>query len=235
MHDHQLYLSTLSDFARTLLAPYDVHSTLHQLTLRITDVLGLLGSGVSLAEGDRLVFDAGVGDRVGVLEQMQQDTQVGPCVEAFRTGQVVAVADLRLVPPDRWPAYCRAAERLDVRAVASIPMWLGDQKVGALDLYNAEVRAWEEDDMAAAQVMADMATGYLINASKHRQQQELSEQLQHALTSRVLIEQAKGMVAARHGITPETAFERLRGHARRNGATLGDVAHAVVHLGLDVE
>ena len=233
LYDHSLYLRTLSEFTRVLLTPYDVHVVLDQLATRVTEVLGLLGSGVSLAEGDRLAFDAGVGGPVTVLERLQEATQIGPCVTAFRSGQVVTVSDLG-GENERWPAYCRTARALGVQAVASIPMRLGDQAVGAMDLYAAESRTWDEDDMSAAVVMADMATAYLINASQHRQQVELAEQPQHALDARVVIEQAKGMIAGKAGITPDAAFDQLRRHARGRGATVRAVAEAVVNLGLDL-
>jgi AmiR/NasT family two-component response regulator len=83
-------------------------------------------------------------------------------------------------------------------------------------------------------VMADMATAFLINASTHRQQVELAEQLQGALDARVVIEQAKGMIAAKRGITPDAAFDQIRRHARGRGAAVRAVAEAVVHLGLDL-
>lgn len=233
MYDHQLYLRTLSEFARVLLTPYDVQSMLGELTHRVTGVLGLLGSGVSLGQGERLEFDTGVGGEVAEVEQVQQRTQVGPCVTAFRSGEIVAISDVA-AGFDRWPEYSRAAARVGIHAVASIPLRLAEQPVGALNLYAGKPREWEADDMAAAVVMGDMATGYLLNASKHRQQVELADQLQHALDSRVLIEQAKGMLAARHEITPTAAFERLRRHARERGASVHAVADAVVHLGMEI-
>lgn len=233
MHDHQLFLRTLSEFTRSLLTPYDVHVMLAELAGQVTHVLGLVGSGVSLAEGDRLIFDVGVGDQAEALEELQEETQLGPCVAAFHSGRIVRISDLG-AEVDRWPAFCRLAELRDIRAVASIPMRLGDQRVGALNLYAREVRAWDEDDMTAAVVLADMATAYLINASKHQQQVQLAEQLQRALDGRVLVEQAKGMLAARHDTTPDVAFEHLRRYARGRGASVREVAAAVVQLGLDI-
>lgn len=234
MYDHQLYLRTLSEFARALLMPYDVQSMLEELTRRVTAVLGLHGSGVCLADGDQLAFDLGLGGAATEMEKVQEETQTGPCVAAFRSGKVVSVPDLS-AEAERWPAYCAAAERVGIRAVASIPMRLGARQVGVLDLYADEVRPWDEGDRAAAVVMADMATAFLINASAHQQQVQLTEQLQSALDSRVLVEQAKGMLAARHDITPDEAFDRLRRHARRRGAAVHAVAEAVVSLGLDVD
>ncbi len=234
MHDHQLYLRTLSEFTRALLTPYDAHAALGELATRVTDVLGIIGSGVSLAEGDKLVFDAGVDNRVVELERIQDETQAGPCVTAFRSGEVVAVSDLT-TEADRWPVYCAAAASLGIRSVASIPMRLGERRVGALNLYDEHVRAWDVDDTAAAVVLADMATSYLINASTHHQQVLLAEQLQRALDSRVVLEQAKGMIAARHGLAPDVAFERMRAHARARGVTIRSIAEAVVQLGLDLK
>lgn len=110
---------------------------------------------------------------------------------ACYTGEVVAVADLARTS-DGWDAYRSVATELGVGAVAGVPMSLGGQVVGALNLYASGVRDWSEQDLAAVQVLADMCTGLLINASQLRQQEQLSDQLQQALHSRVVIEQAKG-------------------------------------------
>jgi len=104
----------------------------------------------------------------------------------------------------------------------------------ALNLYSREPRDWSEEDITVAGVMADMATGYIVNASKLVQQRQLNTQLQHALDSRVVIEQAKGITAQRCGITVEEAFQRIRHHARSHNNTLRSVADAIVHAGLQV-
>jgi GAF domain-containing protein len=228
-----MYLRTLSEFARALLTPYDVQAALEELTARIAVVLGLTGSGVSLCRGDRLEFDTGLGGAAAELEKVQQRTQDGPCVTAFRTGVPVTVSDL--VTHGRWPAYEQAAAEVGIHAVASIPLKIGDRSVGALNLYAAEPREWHPDDVAAAAVMGDMATGYLLHASAHKQQVELADQLQHALDHRLVIEQAKGMLAARHETSPDEAFERLRRHARSKGVSVHAVADAVVSLGMDLD
>jgi GAF domain-containing protein len=233
MYDHKLYLRTLSEFTRVLLTPYDIHAALVELADRVTHVLDLRGSGVSLAQGGRLEFDTGNKVDIAALEQVQQDTQSGPCVDAFHTGAPVVVADLT-AETRRWPRYCQVAQQLGISAVASIPMRLDGQAVGAFNLYARGVRVWEPQDVAAAIVMADMATAYLINASHHHQQEQLAEQLQQALDARLLIEQAKGMLAARHQISPDQAFERLRHHARDRRAKVHAVAQAIVELGLDI-
>jgi len=232
MYDHSLFVRVLSDFTRRLLTPYDVNAALAELADRVTEVLGLLGSGVSQARDGRLEFDTAYGAEVAAIERVQLEVQAGPCVTAFRTGEVVAVTDVG-DESGRWPEYCRAAAAAGVTSVASIPLQLGDRPVGALNLYAQGRRDWSSDDVAAATVLADMATACLINASHHRQQVELTRQLQHALDSRLVIEQAKGILAGRRNITPEKAFTIIRGHARSHNATVSTVAEGVVRLGLD--
>lgn len=233
MLDHPIYLKTLSEFAGALLTPYEVHTALGELADRVAEVLGLAGSGVSLARDGRLEFDTAHGAAIAEIERVQERSQVGPCVTAFRTGRVVLVPDLTACR-DRWPQYCDAAARAGIAAVASLPMQLnGGPVVGALNLYADRPRDWPEEDVAAATVLADMATAYLINASQHHKQVALNEQLQHALDSRVIIEQAKGALAARRQITADEAFDRIRRYARSHQATVTSVADAVVRHDLD--
>jgi GAF domain-containing protein len=235
LYDHALYLRTLSEFTRVLLTPYEIHTALDELADRVTAVLGLAGSGVSLAEDERLEFDTAVGPAVAELERVQERLQLGPCVTAFHTGKVVAVDDLS-GRDDEWPEYCATAADLGITAVASMPLQLsGDHPpVGALNLYADGPRSWTPEDLAAARVLADMATAYLVNASHHQQQVQLAEQLQRALDSRVVIEQAKGVLVARHRIDPGEAFERIRCQARSHNRTVLAVATEVVALRLDL-
>jgi GAF domain-containing protein len=120
--------------------------------------------------------------------------------------------------------------RLSIAGVAAVPMRLADQVIGALNLYDAGPREWSDPDIAIAGVLADMAT----SASKLRQQEQLSEQLQHALESRVVIEQAKGITAFQHSVSIDEAYQLIRGHARNNNASLRAVAEAIVSAGLHV-
>jgi GAF domain-containing protein len=230
-HDQKLYLRTLSEFTRTLITPYDVDTVFGELTSGVNELLGLSGSGVALAREGRLEFASAAPGAVAALERVQTETQSGPCVTAFREGRVCVVEDLR-ARVELWPAYCAVAERAGIQAVAGIPLHLEQWNVGALNLYSTSVRAWTDRDIAAATVMADMATAYLINASAFDKQKRLAEQLQHALDSRILIEQAKGVLANEHGISVDEAFVHLRKHARDRGASVQAVADAVVNVGL---
>ena len=113
-------------------------------------------------------------------------------------------------------------------------MRLADQTIGALNIYDAAARDWSEDDLAAAGVLADVATSYLVNASTLRQQQQLNEQLTQALESRAVLEQAKGMTANDAAVSVDEAHRRIRRHARSHNTSLRAVAEAIVNLGLRV-
>lgn len=233
MYDQSLFLQTLSRFARVLPAQYDLELALAELTESVAAVMGLVGSGVTMAEDGRLRFVTAVSQASGELERIQEQQQAGPCQDAYDTGEVVCVSDVR-VETNRWPEFAAAATRLGVAGVAGIPMRLSNQIIGALNLYSSTPREWSEEDLAAATVLADVATSYVINASKMRQQQQLSEQLQQALESRVVIEQAKGITAQQHAVTVDEAFHLMRGHARSNNASIRAVAEAIVAVGLQV-
>jgi GAF domain-containing protein len=233
MYDRQLFLKTLSRFAVVLPAHYDLEAALTELTESVTQVLGLSGSGVTMAEEGRLRFVTAVSDASGELERNQEQQQAGPCRDAYDTGEVIRVVDVRLESA-HWPEFAATASRLSVAGVAGIPMRLADQIIGALNLYALGPREWSDEDIAVASVLADVATSYVVNASKLRQQEQLSEQLQQALESRVVIEQAKGITAQKNAVTIDQAYHLMRGHARSNNASLRTVAEAIVAVGLRV-
>jgi GAF domain-containing protein len=233
MYDQSLFLHTLSRFAVVLPARYDLETALSELTESVTAVLGLSGSGVTMAESGRLRFVTAVSQASGELERNQEEKQAGPCRDAYDTGEVVRVSDVR-EESARWPEFSAAASRLSVAGVAGIPMRLADEIIGALNLYSPEPREWCDEDIAVAGVLADVATSYVVNASKLRQQEQLSEQLQQALESRIIIEQAKGITATQHSVSIDQAYQRMRRHARNNNASLRVVAEAIVAVGLQV-
>ncbi len=233
MYSQQLFLQTLSRFAVVLPAHYDLETALTELTESVTAVLGLSGSGVTMAEEGHLHFVTAVSHASGELERIQVEQQAGPCRDAYDTGEVVRVTDVR-EESARWPAFSATAARVGVVGVASIPMHLAGRAIGALNIDSPEPRVWSDEDIAVAVVLADVATSYVVNASKLRQQQQLSEQLQQALESRVVIEQAKGITAQQHSVTIEQAYQRMRRHARTSNASMRVVAEAIVAVGLQV-
>ena len=136
----------------------------------------------------------------------------------------IAVGDAH----ERWPDYVVAAKSTGIRAVAGIPMIAGGEAIGAVNLYDSEPRSWTAEDLRVATVFASIATGYLTHASAAQQQRRTAEQLQQALDTRLIVEQAKGVIATQRETTVDEAFQRLRTYARNNHVRIHDVCRAVV-------
>ncbi|WP_225726337.1 MULTISPECIES: GAF and ANTAR domain-containing protein [unclassified Nocardia] len=232
-YDSEALMAALSRFARLLPTSYEVSTALDELVGSVTSVLGLIGAGVTLESDGKLRFVTAASEAVAELERCQELAQEGPCVEAHDSGQVVAVPDLE-TELARWPQYTAIALQHGIFAVAGIPMQLGGNKIGAVNLYQNEPRGWPEGDLEAAKLLADMATGYVVNANLRNQQQQLTEQLRHALDSRIIIEQAKGIIANRHGVGLDEAFALIRKYARAQQTSLHAVTFAIVEVGLRI-
>lgn len=186
---------------------------------------------MSLAKGDKLVFATAANESVVALERLQEGADLGPCVEAYASGNAVFVSDVA-AENRRWPALADAAMGAGIVALAGIPLHLNGTKLGALNLYDIRHRDWNEEEAKAAELLAAVATGYVVNATRLDQVRQTSEQLQEALDSRVIIEQAKGILAGERNISIDEAFQQLRTHARNNNASLRAIADAVVNLRL---
>ena len=231
MADLELLTDAVSEFARTLARGSAISKVLNDLTERITAVLGVAGAGVSILESAGLRFAAASDECSVGLERAQEAGQAGPGVDACRTGKIVAVAGLPGTSRG-WSAYQQAARDAGIVAVASVPMRHDGESIGTVDLYSASRRDWSADDLRAAGILADMATGYLVQAWELDRQCRVNQQLREALDSRIVIEQAKGVLAAERRISVDEAFEVLRRHARSHAVSLRSVAEAVVGLGL---
>ena len=229
--DNNALVEVLTRFARTLSDRFDVADVLYALTDQTVEVLDATAAGVSLADdNNRLEFVSANSDAAAQLERVQQTSKQGPCHEAYTTGTAVVVNNLATTT--QWPIYQQQAVELGFHSVLGIPMQVGDRRLGALNVYHDETREWTDDEVRAARVLADIATSYVLHASNLDQADRLNEQLQHALDSRIVIEQAKGLIAGESGISLDAAFETLRSHSRNSQATLRRVADAVVNLGL---
>jgi GAF domain-containing protein len=223
----QSLFELLRRFATTMARDFEVNDVLYELCDAAVVTLDAAGAGVSVAVGEgRLEFVTSTDHTVVTIEQAQERHQAGPCVEAFRSGEVVVVSD---ISQTTWPHYRAAAAQAGFESVVGLPLRLDDHRVGSLNVYDRRVREWSEADLAAARVLADVATAYLVRAGELAEARKLGEQLQHALDSRIVIEQAKGMLSRDHSISVDAAFELLRSHSRRTNTPLRQVAHAVVH------
>ena len=235
MADQHLLAATLRTFARTQVGGYQVDDVLHELCEGVVAVLGVDGAGVTIADvSGRLRFVVSTDDRVEHIETVQAATGVGPCQEAFVRREPMVVADLAELTEERWQPFAQGALAEGIRAVAGFPMVLEGQAVGALNVYRAEAGGFEPEDVEAAQLLADLATSLIMGLRRQHDAAEARQQLQQALSYRIVVEQAKGILAERHGISVAQARERLRSHARSNNRKVIEVAREVVGGALNV-
>ena len=206
----------------------DAVEALHQLALTASGIDGVDEAGIMLVD-DRgsLEVMATSSSRADMLEVLQLAEGQGPCVDCYRAGEIVRVDDLAATG-DKWPVFQRSAKVLGIRSVLAVPLRLRGQTIGAMNLFSADVAAVSDHDVALAQALADVATIGILQSRAAGRNEELQNQLKSALESRVLIEQAKGVISGAHEITVEQAFHRLRDHARSNNMRLLEAARLVV-------
>jgi hypothetical protein len=167
-------------------------------------------------------------EEVRLLELFELQNEDGPCLECFVSGRAVEAGDLLEAERDRWPGFGRAATASGFRSVVALPLRLREETIGALNLFRIEPGALESQDRSLAQAMADVATIGILQERGSQRREVLARQLQEALSSRIVIEQAKGVIAERQGVHVDAAFELLRAWARSHGEPLSEVARLVV-------
>ncbi len=221
-------VDTLVSLADTLTEDFDVVEFLHTLT-QGTVQLGLAAeSGILLADADdHLHVMAASRERTRLLELFQLQSREGPCLDAWRSGVPVVVDDLEQAA-ERWPTFVPEALSVGFRSVFAVPLSLRDRQLGALNLFNVEVHEPVRDDRVVTQGLADIAAIGLLQHRTLLESQLAAQQLQNALKSRIMVEQAKGILAERYGGTIDESFERLRAFSRDHNRRLSDVARLVV-------
>jgi transcriptional regulator with GAF, ATPase, and Fis domain len=229
----QVVAETFVALADTLVADFDVVDLLDRLANSCVSLLGVDAAGLLVDDQKgHLAVLASSSEETRLLEVFQVQNNEGPCLECFRTGHRVTSNDLE-TDAHRWPLFAAAAKQAGIQSVVALPLRLREQTIGGLNLFLAEAKDVSEEDCRLAQALADVATiGILHRRSAHRSDM-VAEQLQFALTSRVVIEQAKGVIAERNDVSMETAFNALRQFARSQNLKLTDVAFSVVRGDLD--
>jgi GAF domain-containing protein len=224
------------ELADTLVAGFDLMDFLHTLTERCVELLEVDAAGLLLADGRgalRLVAASTEQARVAELFQIQNDE--GPCLDCYHSGQVVMISDIRTEQAAaRWPRFAAAAQEMGFAGVHAIPMRLRDQVIGTLNLFRAEPDGLDPAVARAARALVDVATIGILQERAVHQQELLAEQLQVALNSRVIIEQAKGILAERLQMSPDEAFVMLRRFARNHNRPLTQLAAEVIGGGAAV-
>lgn len=217
--------TTLAD---TLVAGYDVLDLLQTLVENCHDLLDVDSAGILLANAtDELEVVASTSEATTLVEMMQLDADAGPCLECFRTRAVVSVPDID-IGSSRWPNFSATARAAGIRSVYAIPLRLRETTIGTLNLMRNTRGELNPHDIRAAQALADVATVGILQERSIRDASRLRDQLQEALSSRIVIEQAKGVVAETANVSVEAAFALIRQHARSHQSTLSGVARQLV-------
>lgn len=235
MSRETLLTRTFVELADTIVDEFDVVELLTTLADRCVEVLDVSAAGLMLAapEGD-LRAVASSSEAMRLVELFELQSQEGPCLDCFRTRQPVLNQHLGQVA-DRWPRFESVALEAGFHSVHALPMRLRGDTIGALNLFRSGRGELDEADIVTGQALADVATITILQHRAVLETQLVNAQLSHALNSRIVIEQAKGVLAERARLTMEDAFSRLRNHARTNNLKLVEVAEGVIAGTLSVE
>lgn len=228
MPREELLARTFVELADTLVADFDVVDLLHLLVDRCAEILDVDAAGIMLvAPSGELRVMASTSHVMRLLELFQLQAEEGPCLEAYRTGVPVINQDLE-GSNGRWPKFSAEAVDAGFHSVHALPLRLRGEVIGALNMFHRSRGVMEPADVVVAQALADVATVGLLQHRAAREAQELQQHLNHALNSRVVIEQAKGVVAERSRLNMHESFTMLRSYARSNNLRLSDVAEDVI-------
>jgi transcriptional regulator with GAF, ATPase, and Fis domain len=217
--------------ADTLVDEYDVIDLLDRLVGYSVELLAADAAGIVLADArGRLRAVAASSQDAQLMELLQLQSDQGPCLDCVRSGSPVTVIDLAIATAaDRWPVFAAAvAESTTFRSVHALPLRLRREAIGALNLFHRHPGPLPPVNLSLGQALADVATIGILSERAVRHGEILNEQLQTALNSRVIIEQAKGVLAQRGSLSMDNAFDRLRNYARSRNLRLSQVAHQVV-------
>jgi GAF domain-containing protein len=223
-----LLARTFVELADTLVEAFDVVDLLTMLVDRCVEVLDVSAGGLMIvAPEGGLHLAASSGEATRIVELFELQSQEGPCLDCFRTGEAVLNEDLTTAD-DRWPSFAPVALGAGFRSVHALPMRLRGLVLGALNLFRTDQGPFQPSDVLAAQALADIATIAILQHSATLEAQVVNQQLSTALNSRIVIEQAKGMLAERAGIGMDQAFSQLRSYARNHNQRLIDVAQSFI-------
>lgn len=221
--------------ADTLVDDFDVVDLLQTLVEQTVDLLAADAAGLMLADQrGGLQVVASSSERTRLLELFQLQNNEGPCLDCYRSGRQVLVSDLTR-DAERWPRFVPEATRQGFRSVHALPLRLRAEIIGAMNLFHSGPGALPDEDLEVGQSLADVATIGILQERTIQRTETLSEQLQSALNSRVIIEQAKGVLAEKGTLDMDAAFGRLRGYARANNRRLSELARDVVDGKVDSE
>jgi GAF domain-containing protein len=215
------------ELADTLVGDFDAVDFLHTLAQHCVRLLDVDAAGLVLADAaGNLRAVASSSEKMHLLELFEIQNEEGPCLDSYKSGESVWEEDLQA--GDRWPRFRDVALAAGFRSVQTAPMRLRDEVIGALNLFRTQPGRMTDEDLALSRALTDIATISLLQERALREARLVTEQLQTALNNRIVIEQAKGIVAEQAGIDMEAAFELMRTFARSHNGKLADVAMELI-------
>jgi GAF domain-containing protein len=221
-------LAALIEFADTIVAEYDVVEFLHRLAQRCVELVHAAEAGIMLADSDgTLHYIASSSERMRLIEVFELQHDEGPCLDAFRDG-VAVHCSLSAEALARWPRFAPHAQEVGFESVSALPMRLRSEVIGALNIFSVQPEPLGSDDQNVAQALADVATIGILQERAVNDARVVTSQLEMALESRIVIEQAKGIVAERGRVSIDTAFTLLRTYARAHNALLSQTAIDII-------
>jgi GAF domain-containing protein len=234
MAREQELLAAFTEFADTFVDDYDVVDFLHRLATRCVELVDAAEAGIMLADRDgTLHYVASSSERMRVIELFELQHDEGPCLDAYRDN---AAIHFELGDADsRWPHFAPHAREDGFASVSALPMRLRNEVIGALNVFSMSPSALDEADRMVAQSLADIATIGILQQRALNDARVVTSQLEAALESRVAIEQAKGIVAERRGVTIDVAFTLLRSYARTNNRMLQQIALDIIDGSLSTD
>jgi GAF domain-containing protein len=222
-----LIATTFVEIVDTLVGDFDVIEVLTLLSSRSVELLDAAAAGILLADSDGHLRVIGAStEQIQLLELFQIQNDEGPCLDSFNTGQVVVHTDLDKDSP--WPLFAAHCTKAGFASACAVPLRLNARTLGCLNLFMNESCGLTDTEVALAQALSDVASIAAVQDQLTRDAAIREGHLQRALTSRIAIEQAKGMIAQHNRIDMDKAFARLRTFARNNNRRLTEVAEAIV-------
>jgi GAF domain-containing protein len=223
-----LLARTLVELSDTLVEDFDVIERLTLLSERCVEALEVSAGGILLAapKGELRVI-ASSSDTMRLVETFELQSKEGPCLDCFRSGEPIVNQDL-LAANSLWPRFAPLAIQSGFRSVHALPMRLREQTIGALNLFSVSANKLTEADALVAQAFADVATIAILQNRATLESAVVNEQLNHALSARVIIEQAKGRLSERLDLGSEDSFQLLRTYSQNHNVRLNVVAQGVV-------
>ena len=215
------------ELVETLVGDFDVIDVLTVLTSRCIDLLDAAAAGILLADSDGHLRVVGASnEQTHLLELFQIQNDEGPCLDCVQSGKIVLHSDFDAVSP--WPAFAAECTKAGYGAVCAVPLRHRAHTLGALNLFMSAPGGLTDTEITLAQALADVASITIVQDQAVREAAIREGHLQHALNSRIAIEQAKGMLAERHEVDMDAAFAQLRAFARNHHRGLTDVAESLV-------